>query len=171
LLLNIPGKYITNHGSCNCTWSGSHNKSKRYASSEPAFPLNVIKWVKFLKRTKTLGQPVVLANFGAQLYAQVDDEATGSMEDLLNDYPADTRNAWTVLDKRLLRRCMEIVPKEENVTFQFGKNEKTPPRILADGLLILLMPMHSPDEPELVKPQKSGAIPMYLPQIQETVPA
>ncbi len=99
------------------------------------------------------------------------DEETGSTEDVLNEYPADARNAWTILNQKLLRRCVEIVLKEENVTFQFGQNEKTPPRIQADGLLILLMPLHSPDEPELVKRQKSGVIPMFLPQMQEEIPA
>jgi hypothetical protein len=50
----------------------------------------------------------------------VNDEETGSMEDLLNDYPADVKNAWTILDQKLLRRCIEIVLKEEKVTFQFS---------------------------------------------------
>ncbi len=139
----------------------------KYASNSPTIPIDAKRWANFLRRTRTLQGAVVLANLGAQLYAQVSSGKVGSTEDVLADYPPEAERAWVAVSWSLLRSVIEIVQKAENVTFQFGNDQSTPVWVQADGLDILLMPLHIGGTPELVERQQSGAIPLFLPQREE----
>ncbi len=141
-------------------------------SKNPPVPIDPKRWATFLKRTRSLKCPIVLANIGPVLYAQSDEEHLGCMEDVLGDYPTDAGNAWTVVAWNLLDAIIQIVLKAENVTFQFGSSPRTPVLVQADGLTTVLMPLAVQPEPELVQRQQSGAIPLFMPAKQEeSVPA